>query len=576
MPDPKNISSYLELLNLANNITNGKDTCSGYSSIKLTNDIYCCGEWPVCGLDNAGKKLECPVFDGNGHSIIGLRQVVGVVSGTLFGTSYSMYRFGMFGDMYINDNTVQTIKNLTIRDAVFDITVDNANYCVVGSILGHCGNLRLENCTIRGTIRVNVVNAKCVYIGGAIESLWDNCLMSNCDIETKIVVRCGNINITQCWVCGGICEYYNNSFTSTGSSHKIYSNGITGSIVKSNIFIESNAQNHVIYGGITKQYRNKTSGHSVDDSIISTSITYNKTHTPIQRQSITVGIVCPNVNFTDNNVYCYDIHTDINTSYNSGTSTFTNYATTDYYQLLPDIESLSKSNQPNHLTKSSIITDEINVGDGSELCKCVIDDVYIDTIAAKKVVFTKDANINSTGIKEFIADSVNAETFCSKNLFHSYYIGSNLKNIIGDYINVDSTQSHWATTFYLCEGYFNFVVNGNPTKCNFMGCSSYRSIVIWFMEPYQSTTEFYINEYTGNNYVEMYFTNNVSSNATKRTIETITGTGCYVDKNNTSTVRGIAVGGFNASNITKRKLYYNGDTKLTNITLIFDFVYYSS
>lgn len=132
------ISSEAELIDFRNIVNAGeKNLCA-----KLTKDITLSEDWtPISSNARYPSEAFSGIFDGNGHTIKGLR-----INAS---TAYQ----GFFA--YTNG---ATIKNLTIDGSV----TSSENY--VGGIVGNAPNTTIQNCLFSGS--VTTTKNKSAYVGG--------------------------------------------------------------------------------------------------------------------------------------------------------------------------------------------------------------------------------------------------------------------------------------------------------------------------------------------------------------------------------------------------------------------------
>lgn len=132
------ISSKAELIDFRNKVNAGeKNLCA-----KLTKDITLSEDWtPISSNARYPSEAFSGIFDGNGHTIKGLR-----INAS---TAYQ----GFFA--YTNG---ATIKNLTIDGSV----TSSENY--VGGIVGNAPNTTIQNCLFSGS--VTTTKNKGAYVGG--------------------------------------------------------------------------------------------------------------------------------------------------------------------------------------------------------------------------------------------------------------------------------------------------------------------------------------------------------------------------------------------------------------------------
>ena len=132
------ISSEAELKDFRNKVNAGeKNLCA-----KLTKDITLSEDWtPISSNAQYPSEAFSGIFDGNGHTIKGLR-----INAS---TAYQ----GFFA--YTNG---ATIKNLTIDGSV----TSSENY--VGGIVGNAPNTTIQNCLFSGS--VTTTKNKGAYVGG--------------------------------------------------------------------------------------------------------------------------------------------------------------------------------------------------------------------------------------------------------------------------------------------------------------------------------------------------------------------------------------------------------------------------
>ncbi len=136
--DPIEISSEEELKDFRTRVKKGeKNLCA-----KLTKDITLSEDWtPISSNAQYPSEAFSGIFDGNGHTIKGLR-----INAS---TAYQ----GFFA--YTNG---ATIKNLTIDGSV----TSSENY--VGGIVGNAPNTTIQNCLFSGS--VTTTKNKGAYVGG--------------------------------------------------------------------------------------------------------------------------------------------------------------------------------------------------------------------------------------------------------------------------------------------------------------------------------------------------------------------------------------------------------------------------
>ena len=103
-------------------------------------------------------------FDGNNHAILNLNvsSVSEAVRTTYDGNykTYDTHFAGLFGAL---ENG--SVRNLTLKG--INVSVDTNEPCFIGSVAGFAENANIENCSIEGTLRLDV-SAKMFGVGGIV------------------------------------------------------------------------------------------------------------------------------------------------------------------------------------------------------------------------------------------------------------------------------------------------------------------------------------------------------------------------------------------------------------------------
>lgn len=166
--DPYLISSANDLWNLAKKINNEK-TNADYSkaSYRLTKDIDLGGvkKWTPIGNSIVNKEefwFE-GVFDGNGHTIAGIRVSY---KDPLIGAKSSV--FGLFGNLH------GTVKDLTVSDS--DIRAEGSGSLNAGAIAANVRDGSVRNCHTTSSVKVS----SSYKTGGICGSMNKNSTISGC------------------------------------------------------------------------------------------------------------------------------------------------------------------------------------------------------------------------------------------------------------------------------------------------------------------------------------------------------------------------------------------------------------
>ncbi len=151
--------------------------------------------WEPIGAN--GSNAFKGVFDGNGHTIKGLKINAG--GGT---TNF----VGLFG---YSTGAVSNVKLENVK-----ITVSDSQYAYVGGVAGASSNKNISSCTVSGEVKITGITVQTV-VGGIAGGVYSG-TVSDCFNSAKIdVSNCSAVN------AGGIAGY---------SGSKIYRSGNSGSV----------------------------------------------------------------------------------------------------------------------------------------------------------------------------------------------------------------------------------------------------------------------------------------------------------------------------------------------------------
>jgi hypothetical protein len=163
----------------------------------LMNDIDMAGiEWTP--IDFSGN------FDGNNHAILNLSvKSTSTEIRTTYDGNYKTYDTCFAGLFGVLENA--TVKNLTLKG--INVTVNKEEPCFIGSIAGFAEKSSIENCSIEGTLRLDV-SAKMFGVGGIVGYGGDGSITStNADV-TLICIDHDKENRDEQFMGGGYSAGY--------------------------------------------------------------------------------------------------------------------------------------------------------------------------------------------------------------------------------------------------------------------------------------------------------------------------------------------------------------------------------
>ncbi len=163
----------------------------------LMNDIDMAGiEWTP--IDFTGN------FDGNNHAILNLSvKSTSTEIRTTYDGNYKTYDTCFAGLFGVLENA--TVKNLTLKG--INVTVNKEEPCFIGSIAGFAEKSSIENCSIDGTLRLDV-SAKMFGVGGIVGYGGDGSITStNADV-TLICIDHDKENRDEQFMGGGYSAGY--------------------------------------------------------------------------------------------------------------------------------------------------------------------------------------------------------------------------------------------------------------------------------------------------------------------------------------------------------------------------------
>ena len=163
----------------------------------LMNDIDMAGiEWTP--IDFSGN------FDGNNHAILNLSvKSTSTEIRTTYDGNYKTYDTCFAGLFGVLENA--TVKNLTLKG--INVTVNKEEPCFIGSIAGFVEKSSIENCSIEGTLRLDV-SAKMFGVGGIVGYGGDGSITStNADV-TLICIDHDKENRDEQFMGGGYSAGY--------------------------------------------------------------------------------------------------------------------------------------------------------------------------------------------------------------------------------------------------------------------------------------------------------------------------------------------------------------------------------
>lgn len=163
----------------------------------LMNDIDMTGiEWTP--VDFTGN------FDGSGHAILNLDvKSTSKEIRTTYDGNYKTYDTCFAGLFGVLENG--SVKNLTLKG--LNVNVDKEEPCFIGSIAGFAEGSSIENCSIEGTLRLDV-SAKMFGVGGIVGYGGDGSIIStNADV-TLICIDHDKENRDEQFMGGGYSAGY--------------------------------------------------------------------------------------------------------------------------------------------------------------------------------------------------------------------------------------------------------------------------------------------------------------------------------------------------------------------------------
>lgn len=248
-----------ELLSLKDNLGSDYDQ----TTYKLMNDIDLSDEtWTPVGKNYA--EAFCSDFDGNGHSITGVR----IFNETVSEDRETSSTIGFFGFTIDSE-----IKNLTISIA-YDFIYDTEMVCA-GGLIGYAfGDTILSDITVNGEMSVNLVtdyeDIK-AYIGGVIGSSTGSISMTNVTNNATVLAD------------RRIGEGVLGSRTETNRLHTAYAGGVAGYIRTVDLSIkedgdevtEDNTFQNVVNNGDITVYAERLNAGGVFGSVYNSSSATN-------------------------------------------------------------------------------------------------------------------------------------------------------------------------------------------------------------------------------------------------------------------------------------------------------------
>lgn len=239
--DPYLLSTVEHLYNVRNYMS---------SSFRMTNDIDLTeatatdGDWsfghrgwnPIGSGDVYGCNAFSGTFDGNNHSIIGMRiQANAWVSSIAWPIGTKQAYVGLFADV------TGTVKNLSMQNVFIEATYNNYDV-YVGAIAARASG-RIENCRVYADDIYGHSNIATTFVGGLVGRVYGAAVINKCCVNaTNRICACGT-NSTA--FAGGICALsegeisrvttitnsYNNANvvsgnTRAGRSNSCYAGGI--------------------------------------------------------------------------------------------------------------------------------------------------------------------------------------------------------------------------------------------------------------------------------------------------------------------------------------------------------------
>lgn len=239
--DPYLLSTVEHLYNVRNYMS---------SSFRMTNDIDLTeatatdGDWsfghrgwnPIGSGDVYGCNAFSGTFDGNNHSIIGMRiQANAWVSSIAWPIGTKQAYVGLFADV------TGTVKNLSMQNVFIEATYNNYDV-YVGAIAARASGT-IENCRVYADDIYGHSNIATTFVGGLVGRVYGAAVINKCCVNaTNRICACGT-NSTA--FAGGICALsegeisrvttitnsYNNANvvsgnTRAGRSNSCYAGGI--------------------------------------------------------------------------------------------------------------------------------------------------------------------------------------------------------------------------------------------------------------------------------------------------------------------------------------------------------------
>ena len=161
-----NIKSAADLRHLANYVNNGGNNCYGLTFLQTQDISYThTTAWNDASSTEhnhtaigTGDHVFCGIYDGQGHTISGIRIYSGVYQG-LFGYTGAVGKGG-------------TIKRVNLADARI------TGYSFVGGIAGHILQTTIEDCTVAANVCIHSVNTEYCHGGivGRSEGFVQRCI----------------------------------------------------------------------------------------------------------------------------------------------------------------------------------------------------------------------------------------------------------------------------------------------------------------------------------------------------------------------------------------------------------------
>lgn len=187
--NPYVIANATQLRAFAASLSDEKDYSN--QNVVLSADIDVSGsEWtPIGGSDYA----FCGTFDGQGHSIIGIR--IGSATEAKEASQNEMY-FGLFG--CLDSNAV--VKNVTVDAQIY---LHKGTSTMVGAIAGYSSNAIIDSCEVKGNIESTVDKGN-NFVAGVVGFLYKGAVINTSSAANVKSVAQGSVAET-----GGITALNN-------------------------------------------------------------------------------------------------------------------------------------------------------------------------------------------------------------------------------------------------------------------------------------------------------------------------------------------------------------------------------